>query len=512
MADFRNSWPIIFGFIAIGIIVGVVLTTGVNIDNKSFADQPVRTALYTEGETVPEAQDTPPTAGSFNPSSMFVNVVKSVRPSIVTVYTTTNVDVPNNPWHRFFRDFGLEDQDPGQPRQYQQGGLGSGIIISEDGYIVTNNHVIENVDELTVRLVDEREFEAKVIGTDPLTDVALIKIDASSLATAVLGNSDNIQIGEWVLAIGSPLRLNFTVTAGIVSALGRDINIIQRDDGYGIENFIQTDAAINPGNSGGALINYKGEVIGVNSAIATPTGNYIGYGFALPINLAKNVIDDFIKYGEVRRGYIGVRIEAMNQLKAKGVGLDKPTGVFVTDVLPGRAAEKAGLEAGDVILEVNGTKVNRPNQLQAKIGSYDPGDKVSVLIWRDGERKTYRITLQGRDGAIPATARTEKKIETKNIDALGLRVRDLRNNELNQVDLEYGIMLENVASNSPAFDEGLRNGDVIFQIDKKAVKSASWFTEYIEDLDRGDIIKVQMRRGNRSGTNFDRLVFIQIPK
>ena len=189
-------------------------------------------------------------------------------------------NMQGTPFDEFFRRF--FEQAPQSPHGSQGPaiGQGSGFLVSAEGHVVTNNHVIENVDELTVRLVDEREFEAKVIGTDPLTDVALIKIDASGLATAVLGNSENIQIGEWVLAIGSPLRLNFTVTAGIVSALGRDINIIQRDDGYGIENFIQTDAAINPGNSGGALINYKGEVIGVNSAIATPTGSYIGYGFA----------------------------------------------------------------------------------------------------------------------------------------------------------------------------------------------------------------------------------------
>lgn len=357
----------------------------------------------------------------------------------------------------------------------------------------------------------KKNIKTKVIGTDPTTDVALIKIEAKDLPIAILGNSDQLQVGEWVLAIGSPLELNFTVTAGIVSALGRDINIIQDRQGLSIENFIQTDAAINPGNSGGALINIRGEVIGVNSAIATPTGTYIGYGFAIPVNLAKTVVDDFIKYGEVRRGYIGVSIRPMTPVIAKGVGLEKPRGVFVNDVLKGQAADKAGIKAGDVILEVNGVVMNQPNQVQAKIGSYDPGDKVDVLIWRDGKQKTYQLVLQSREGdAAPVAGKREQK-ESK-IENLGMRVKDLTASELKNLDLESGVLLQSIQNNSPAYKEGLRGGDVIYKIDGKAVESVSMFTKYLDSLNVGDIVKIQIRRRDNQGQNFDSLIFVQIPE
>lgn len=391
MYSFKNSWPMFLGFIAIGVIFGVVLTSGFNFDNKSYADENNKQSIYTESNIESAVNQETLTSGNYNPSTFFVDVVKKVKPSIVTVYTTKNVKIPNSPWHRFFREFGMEDESgENNNREYKQQGLGSGIIISEDGYILTNHHVIQDVDELRVILTDNREFEAKVIGTDPLTEIALIQIEANNLKPAVLGNSDNLEIGEWVLAIGSPLELNFTVTAGIISALSRDIDIIRDSEGYSIESFIQTDAAINPGNSGGALVNTRGEVIGVNTAIASSTGSYIGYGFAVPINLSKKVVDDFINFGEIRRGYIGVGIQPMTKVRAKGVGLDQPKGVFIDRILENKAADKAGIKAGDVILKVNDTEVNKPNQLQAKISSYNPGDKVTLLIWRYGKKNKYR--------------------------------------------------------------------------------------------------------------------------
>ncbi len=518
MSKFKFRWPTVLGFIAIGIIVGVVLTFGLNLDSKSLAvGKKGSGTIYVESTALQTGSGDEQTVNvsDFNPNTAFVEVVKKVRPSIVTIYTTRNIKVPANPWHQFFREFGFENeqqnQDGQDEREYQQGGLGSGIIISKDGYILTNTHVIKDVDELTVRLVDEEEYKAKVIGTDPTTDVALIKIEAKDLPIAILGNSDQLQVGEWVLAIGSPLELNFTVTAGIVSALGRDINIIQDRQGLSIENFIQTDAAINPGNSGGALINIRGEVIGVNSAIATPTGNYIGYGFAIPVNLAKSVVDDFIKYGEVRRGYIGVSIRPMTQVIAKGVGLDKPRGVFINDVLKGQAADKAGIKAGDVILEVNGVEMNQPNQVQSKIGSYDPGEKVDILIWRDGKQKTYQLVLQSHAGEVASAAEKREQKESK-VENLGLRVKDLTAGELNNLDLESGVLLQSIQNNSPAYKEGLRSGDVIYKIDGKAVDSVSMFTKYLDSLKAGDIIKLQIRRRDNDGQNFDSLIFVQIPE
>jgi serine protease Do len=510
MANFRNSVPLIFGFIAMGIIIGVVLTTGFNFDSKSIADQNDSGTIYKESaESVDDPQESL-NAGNFNPGNGFVDIVKKVKPAIVTIYTTKNVKVPENPWHRFFRGFGDEGESEGREREFMQRGLGSGIIVSEDGYILTNHHVIKEVDELRVQLVDLQEFDAEVVGTDPETEVALIKINSKGLTTAVLGNSDNIEIGEWALAIGSPLELNFSVTAGIVSALSRDINIIGRG-GYAIENFIQTDAAINPGNSGGALVNYRGEVIGVNTAIKTETGTYIGYGFAIPINLAKTVMDDFINYGEVRRGYIGVQIEPMTPVRAEGVGLDKPQGVFISNVLPGKAADKAGIRAGDVILEVEGMEVNKPNQLQAKVGTFNPGDEISLLLWRDGREKKFNIVLEGRDEEVVST-RDDRGESEKKVQSLGINVKDMSTEELDLYDLDYGVLIQSIDQNSPASREGLRRGDVIYEIDGKEVESVSDLRDYIDSRESGSIIKLQTRSRFQDGNTSDRLVFLKIPE
>jgi len=493
-----------------GVIIGVVLTTGFNIDSKSIAEHNNSKTIYTESSDSDNDPQGTVNAGNLNPGNAFVDVVKRVKPAIVTIYTTKNVKVPENPWHRFFRGFGEEDESEGGEREYSQRGLGSGIVVSDDGYILTNHHVIKDVDELRVQLVDLQEFDAEVVGTDPETEVALIKINAKGLTKAVLGNSDNIEIGEWALAIGSPLELNFSVTAGIVSALSRDINIIGRG-GYAIENFIQTDAAINPGNSGGALVNYKGEVIGVNTAIKTETGTYIGYGFAVPINLAKTVMDDFINYGEVRRGYIGVQIEPMTPIRAEGVGLEKPEGVFISNVLPGKAADKAGIKAGDVILEVDGMAVNRPNQLQAKVGTFNPGDEISLLLWRNGRKETFRIVLEGRDNEEVAT-RVDRPKEEKKVQSLGINVKNMSEEELSYYDLDNGVLIQSVDQNSPASREGLRRGDVIYEIDGKEVSSVSDLNEYIDSRESGTIIKLQTRSRFSDGNTSDRLVFLKIPK
>jgi len=508
MANFRNSIPVILGFIAIGIIFGVVLTTGFNLDSKSLAGQKNDDSIYEEGNG--EGQQS--AIESINPKYGFTEVVKRVRPAIVTIYTTKNVKVPANPWHRFFKGFGYEDVPEGGEREYPQTGLGSGIIVSEDGYILTNHHVIKDVDELRVLLFDSQEFPAEVVGTDPETEVALIRIDKKGLTKAILGNSDQIEVGEWALAIGSPLELNFSVTAGIVSALSRDINIIGRGGGgYAIENFIQTDAAINPGNSGGALVNSRGEVIGVNTAIKTGTGTYIGYGFAVPINIAKTVMDDFIKFGEVRRGYIGVIIEPMTPVRAEGVGLDKIRGVFISSVLPGKAADKAGIKAGDVILTVEGKNVNQPNQLQAKVGSFNPGDEVSIILWRDGREVNYEIVLEARDDQIVVAGDDREELKEEKLQSLGIRVRDLSDEDLDLFDLRHGVLIQAVDGNSSAAREGLRRGDVIYEVDGKDISSVSDFNSYVEDKDSGSILKIQTRTRFSNGSTSDRLVFLKLP-
>ena len=511
MSGMKDSFPIILGLVAIGVIIGVVFTTGFNIDNKSYADKSETPTIYTE---VSQKEETPVTVSNFNPSKMFVDVVKEVRPAIVTIYTTKNVKIPNNPWHDFFREFGFRNPggSDGGEREFQQSGLGSGIIINTDGHILTNHHVIKDVDELKVKLIDGREADAEVLGTDPNTEVALIKVDMDDLPSVKLGNSDNLEIGEWVIAIGSPLELTSTVTAGIVSALSRDIPIIrnQNQTSSAIDNYIQTDAAINPGNSGGALVNLKGEVIGINTAIATPTGNYIGYGFAVPINTAKNVVDDIINYGEVRRGYLGVYIKEMDVTIAKGVGLDKPQGVLVESVMPDKAAFKAGLEAGDVILKVEGVEVNQVNELQAKVAEYDPGDEIEIVIWRDKKEKLFEVTLEGMDSS-GEVAVEDKKQEEKKLEKVGMQVRDLSANQLDKLDLDYGIRIQSVERNSKAFRAGLNQNEVIYEVDGKNVESVSDFEDYLQDMDSGDVVKLKVRRLDQSGNPFDRLVFMEIP-
>jgi len=514
MSGMKNSFPVILGLVAIGIIIGVVFTTGFNVDNKGFADKNETSTIYNE---ISQEEETPVTVSNFNPGTMFVDVVKRVRPAIVTIYTTKNMKVPNNPWHDFFREFGFRgergDNRGGEnEREYQQNGLGSGIIINSDGHILTNHHVIKDVDELRVRLIDGRESKAEIVGSDPNTEIALIKIDLDDLVSVNLGNSDKLEIGEWVIAIGSPLELNSTVTAGIVSALSRDIPIIrnQNQTAYGIDKYIQTDAAINPGNSGGALVNLRGEVIGINTAIASKTGSYIGYGFAVPINIAKDVIDDFIKYGEVRRGFLGVQIENMDPIKAKGVGLDKPRGVLIASVMKDKAASKAGLEAGDVILKVEGLEVNKVNELQAKVASYDPGEEIEIVIWRNGTEKTIDVVLEGLDGAVEGASENVVQ-EEKKIEMVGIQVRDLSANQLDQLDLEYGIRVQTVERNSKAARAGLNQNEVIYEIDGKNVESVNDFEDYLQEMDSGDVVKLKIRRLDNSGNPFDRLIFMEIP-
>jgi serine protease Do len=514
MSAARNAIPVLFGLLAIALIVSVVTITGLNVGTDPNGEQELlaeaETLEPTIYNTVLESTETAPNLNEFNPGTMFVEVVKRVRPSIVSISTSKNVKVPPNPWHQFFRDFGYQFEDEGV-RERRQEGLGSGIIISEDGYILTNHHVVKDMDELTVELIDGKEYKAELVGSDPTTEVALIKIDASGLEDVVLGNSDNLQIGEWVLAIGSPYALASTVTAGIVSAVARDIDIIRDGRGYAINNFIQTDAAINPGNSGGALINYRGEVVGINTAIASPTGSYIGYGFAIPINLAKSVMDDFIKYGKVNRGYLGVRINEITSAAAKSYGLDKVQGVLIVEVQQGKAGDKAGLEDEDIILSVDGVEVNKPNQLQAKIGSYNPGEEVNLEIWRAGKKKTLAVKLEGLDEESEPVARRDSQEESIST-LIGITVADLQNRQLSQLDLEYGVMVVSVKSNSPAEKAGVSRGDVIYKMDNEQVKSAKQFNNYIDDLAKGNVVRIRLRRSIANGQTFDNLVFIEVPK
>lgn len=510
MPRLKYSLAFVVALIAVGIVIGMILTTNFNMEQKSVAGEN-DSKIYTEAETnwSGSGDENKTTAANFNPNSMFVDIVKKVRPTIVSVFTTKNVRVDQNPFYFFFREM---PQDENHPTERRQDGLGSGIIISKDGYILTNYHVIKEVDELKVMLIDNREFEAKVIGSDPATEIALIKIEADDLPVAVLGNSDHVEIGEWVMAIGSPLYLTSTVTAGIVSALSRNINIIQdRESGGGIENFIQTDAAINPGNSGGALLNIQGQVIGVNTAIATQTNYYMGYGFAVPINIAKSVVEDLRKYGEVRRGYLGVYIESVDPVKAKGVKLDKPRGVLIINVIDKSAADKAGLKEGDVILSVNGQEVNQPNELQAKVGIFNPGDKVELEVWRYGKKMDVTATLQAREGETSVAVDDKTKEKEKALNNLGLKISNLNDKQLSDLDLDKGILVLSVEPYSAASKARIGKGDAIYEINGKEIGSVSDFYDKIGQFKNGDVIQLKVRQLQNNEV-FDRLVFLEIPE
>lgn len=508
MPRLKYSLAFVTALITIGIIIGMVLIVDFNMENKSIAGESTG-KIYTEAETNwnSEGDDGTTTMANFNPNAMFVDIVKKVRPSIVSIYTTKSVRIDQNPFYFFFREM---PQDGDHPREQRQDGLGSGIIISKDGYILTNYHVITDVDELKVMMIDNREYEAKVIGSDPATEIALIKIEADDLPIAVLGNSDNVEIGEWVMAIGSPLYLTSTVTAGIVSALSRNIDIIQDRDTGGIENFIQTDAAINPGNSGGALLNLKGQVIGVNTAIATRTNYYMGYGFAVPINIAKSVVEDLMKYGEVKRGYLGVYIESVDPVKAKGVKLDKPRGVLIINVIEGSAADEAGLKEGDVILSVNGQEVNQTNELQAKIGIYNPGDKVKLEVWRYGKKMDVTATLQSREGETSITAKEKTEEKEKSVNNLGLKISNLKQNQLSDLDLDAGIIVLSVEPYSAANRARINKGDAIYEVNGNEIESVSEFYDKISKYKAGEVIQLKVRRIQNKEI-FDRLVFLEIP-
>jgi serine protease Do len=446
----------------------------------------------------------------------FVDVNKSVTPTVVSINVLTKPEEGTGKMNEFFHFFGPDfgDEGGGEPME----GAGSGVIVNPEGYILTNNHVVKDAqeDRVDVILNDNRKLKAKIVGTDPSTDLAVIKVDGRDLPTS-LGNSDELEVGEWVVAIGNPLGLNSTVTAGIVSAIGRSqIGVIRDNEGYAIENFIQTDAAINPGNSGGPLVNLNGEVIGINTAIATTNARYQGYGFAIPINLAKSVVADLIKYGEVRRGYIGVRISGVDEVTAKSIGLDGARGVMIQSLESGGAGESAGLKPGDVILSVDGKKVNAANELQSLIARKHPGDNVALQVFRDKRATEKTVTLKSRTvSARPVSdvgssngesGKGGKKETTVDLGKLGMTIAPLTAKEKETLDIDHGVKVSGVERHTEASDRGLREGDVITEADQKAIRSPSDFTAILEGRGKGDAILLRVVRA--AGAVF---VAIEVP-
>ena len=425
-------------------------------------------------------------------SAAFKNVAKSMRPSVVNVSTVKQIErrqrgrpAPfSSPFggddffERFFGDR--------LPENFEQRGMGTGVIVSDDGTILTNNHVVADASEVTVRLMDKRTFTAEVVGTDEKTDVAILKINASGLLPAKLGDSDQMEVGEWVVAVGNPFGLEQTVTSGIVSAKGRaNLRIAEYED------FIQTDAAINPGNSGGPLVNLRGEVIGINTAISSRTGGYMGIGFAIPSNMARLVMGRILEDGRVVRGWLGVVIQDLDENLASSFGYEKTEGVLIGDVSAGGPAEKAGIELGDIILNYAGKKMRNANQLRNAVAITVPGETVKVEVFRDGDRRTFDVKIAERQANLRLASGQQIG------EDLGMMVKDLTPDVVRQLRLDedvQGVVVTEVARGGLAARAGVDSGDVIVAVNGEDVRDVKDFRAVLSELDLKKGVRLQVVR------------------
>ncbi|HEY4301224.1 MAG TPA: DegQ family serine endoprotease, partial [Candidatus Didemnitutus sp.] len=429
----------------------------------------------------------------------FTELVEKQGAAVVNISTTQSVknpllpQVPNlpedDPFYEFFRRF---IPNPG-PREFQSQSLGSGFIISQDGFILTNSHVVESADEITVKLTDKREFKAKVIGADKRTDIALIKIDATSLPAVRFGDPNRLKVGEWVVAIGSPFGFENTVTAGIVSAKGRSLP----QENY--VPFIQTDVAVNPGNSGGPLFNMRGEVVGINSQIYSRTGGFMGLSFAIPIDVANDVAQQLRTTGKVTRGRIGVVIQPISKELADGFGLPKAQGALVNSVEKGGPAEKAGVEPGDVILRFDGKPVSSSEDLPRIVGATRPGAKVTMQIWRNKATRDVQVVvaeMQQDDRARQQGRRGGGKPPATVPSQFGLTLSDLTEAQRSELKVSGGVLVEN--AQGAAARAGIHRGDVILAVNNQDVKSAEQFNQMMGQYDKGRVVALLVRRGSNS--------------
>ena len=494
---FKRPWVLI----SIGILVGVILTAGFGSSFKSPA-QPEQPATITSTTPVPapEPQVNPEDLSTAEKlSNVFADVAAEVNPSVVMVFTETDVKVEGNPFsgspfEQFFGNddfFGKFFHQPAPGQKYKQMGLGSGVIVDANGIILTNNHVVDSADDIKVRLMDGREFKGTVKGKDPQTDLAVVQIDTKNLTPIHLGNSDKTRVGEMVLAIGSPLNpeLEHTVTSGIVSAKGRSgVGLSQYED------YIQTDAAINPGNSGGALVNLKGELIGINSAIVSQSGGFQGIGFAIPVNLARKVMNDIINNGKVIRGWLGVYIQNITPELAKALDLKTTNGVLVSKIQENSPAEKAGLKEEDVILAFNGKKLEKASELSTWVASTSPSEKVNLTIWRDGSEKNVEVKLGELNEEQQELAQGKSQVSS-----IGLQVENIVPELRNQFHLNKdlsGVVVTAVDPNGIAASVGMQVGDVIMKVNRQSVKSVAEFDKQLAKVSAGEDILLFLRRGS----------------
>lgn len=426
------------------LVSGVVFKTGNNNNNET--SEPVNVKMVQQ-----------PVVTKVNSNYDFVNAAEKTVHAVVHVKVRNQYAGYENPFYNFLFGKPVYPQE-----QAPVVSAGSGVIISNDGYIVTNNHVIEGADILEVTLNDKRTFTAKVIGADANTDIALIKIDGTGFPFLEWGDSDNLRIGEWVLAVGNPFNLASTVTAGIVSAKARSINILNKRTA--IESFIQTDAAVNPGNSGGALVNTDGKLVGINTAIASPTGTFSGYSFAVPQRIAQKIVNDFIEFGAIQRAFLGVSITEVTSDEAKKSGVTVTNGVFVSAVANGGAAAEGGVKAGDVIIDVAGVKVNSTSELQEQVGQFRPGDQINVTVLRQNNKKTMLLTLRNINGSVERVKAMDK------IELLGAEFKIVDPSTASKLRIKGGVQIVSVNQGKFA-SAGIKDGFIIVAINRKQINT-----------------------------------------
>ena len=406
-----------------------------------------------------------------------VHAVVHIRSSYLQKSNYYDQFYNNNPFFDFF--FG----QPQRPRQEQVQTFGSGVIVSSDGYIVTNNHVVQDADTILVTLNDKRTYTAQLIGNDPTTDLAVIKIKSNNLVFLTYGNSDELKVGEWVLAVGNPYNLTSTVTAGIVSAKARDINILGGNNT--IESFIQTDAPVNPGNSGGALVNTRGDLVGVNAAIASNTGSFTGYSFAIPVNIVRKVVDDLMKYGVIQRAYIGIRMQELNSKLAESKGIDNLQGVYVNSVVPKSAADDAGIKQGDIITNLGGINVNSTTQLMEVVGEHRPGDKIDVILNREGKPLTFSLVLKNEEGNTNLVNKEEAKTS---LSMLGGTFEPISRDDMRRLGINNGLKVKKL-DNGKLKSAGIKENFIITAIDHIAISSIDDLKKALNNKKNGMLIE-----------------------
>lgn len=514
MALSNRNILIVVMAIFLGILGGLIISANFDLLFKGFAsdndkiieviteDQPGQGSGAVIGSSESSEGDSSYLSGLFELEEAYIRVAEEVKPSVVTITSAKIIRYyTRNPFEDFFDFFGYRDrrQAPNQQqdreREFRQEGLGSGVIVSRDGYIITNNHVVQEADEIRVITVDKKEYPAKLIGRDEKTDVAVVKIDANNLTFAKLGNSDNIKVGQIVMAIGNPFsqELQHTVTEGIISAKGRaNIGLSEYED------FIQTTAAINPGNSGGALVNLKGELIGINTAIVSRSGGFAGIGFAIPIKMASHIMNMLIEKGYVLRGYLGVGIQPVSEEMVQYLGLKETYGALISSVEKGLPADKAGIKAEDVVLEMDGRRVKNHTDFRLRIAEQAPGDRVKLKVFRDGKTLDITVELAEKPGDRPSGQITEKETEK-----LGIKVANLTTDLARRYGFEgeQGVVVVNVKQGNAAWRKGMREGDLITSINRKTITSVSDYERVMDSVKAGDILWIRLLKRTQDGVS-----------